>query len=203
MLTFWNRNFQKNPLTLPDLVRRLRKRFLSYWGAFASSAYRTVTANPLYIPVQTESPKKKDQFIVYRHRWVFPPKGMRFRSRFFPNDYSEIEKLASRWDGMPSLKASVIVASYNQNKTLKLNLLAWAHQTYPKHLIEVIVADDGSRDGTQEMVNRLQSRLPFEIKFYTHEDNGFRLAKVRNEGVAMSTGEIVIFVDGDHGFPTP
>ena len=202
MATFWNRIFPNTPLTLPDLVRRLRRRVLSPLGAFASTVYRTVTAIPLYIPVQTASTKKKDQFLVYRHRWVFPPKAMRFRSRFFPNDYSEIEKLASRWDGLPRLKASVIVASYNQNKTLKLNLLAWAHQTYPKHLFEIIVADDGSKDGTQEMVNGLQSRLPFEIKFYTHEDNGFRLAKVRNEGVAMSTGEIVFFVDGDT-VPTP
>lgn len=202
MLTLWQRIFHNNPLTLPKLVRRSGKKVYKYLAVVMSSLYQTVTVKPLLIPVQTESTNKKDQFVFYRHRWVFPPERMRFKNRYFPNDYSEIEQVASRWNGTPSLKASVIVASYNQKQTLKLNLLAWVHQTYPQNLFEVIVADDGSSDGTQEMVKGLQSRLPYSIKLYSHEDKGFRLAKVRNEGVAMSSGEIVIFVDGDT-IPSP
>jgi len=138
----------------------------------------------------------------YKHKTVLPPMDKQFKNRFFQNDYSEIEEKATAWAAEPNLKVSIIVASYNQKTTLRLNLLAWNHQTYPLDLIEVIVADDGSSDGTEEMINDLRDELQYRLKFYTQEDLGFRLAKVRNEGVALSEGDVIFLVDSDT-IPTP
>lgn len=151
----------------------------------------------LYIPIQNQKPDMDIEYMPYKHKRRTPPRNKQFRNCFFSNDYSQLEEKASLWTGKPCLKASVIVASYNQKQTLKLNLLAWAQQTYPIELIEVVIADDGSSDGTEDLVNTLSTRLPYTLKFYTQADEGFRLAKVRNEGVALSSGDVVLFVDAD------
>jgi glycosyltransferase involved in cell wall biosynthesis len=78
-----------------------------------------------------------------------------------------------------------------------LNSTYWLGRNRPPYVIEVVIADDGSSDGTEELVNTLNTRLPYTLIFYTQEDEGFRLAKVRNEGVALSHGEVVLFVDAD------
>jgi chondroitin synthase len=157
--------------------------------------YETRENRVLFIPYQSH--EMSVEYMRYKHKHKTPPLKKRFKNRFYSNDYSEVEEQASSWSGQPSLKASVIVASYNQKDTITLNLLAWAQQTYPLNLIEVIVADDGSSDGTIELVRDLQTQLPYTLKLYAQEDKGFRLAKLRNEGVALSNGDVVLFVDAD------
>ena len=154
------------------------------------------------IPVIINSRKKESGIYKYHHRLKYPPKTSQFQNVYSPNDYSEIENKAVKWNQEPILKASVIVASYNQSASLKLNLLAWNHQTYPLNLIEVIVTDDGSGDGTEELVENLQKEVNYSLKFITQEDKGFRLAKARNNGVNICSGDVVLFVDADT-IPSP
>lgn len=204
MLNFLKNIFYKIPLFLQDLLRPIAKWFYYYICMLFShdvseeKAYqKNIDLKSLYIPVNDMHLKIKDKFLLYKHKFIIPPPKKQFRNCFLSNDYSEIEERAQAWDGKPILKASIIVASYNQKDTLKLNLLAWTQQTYPKGLIEVIVADDGSSDGTEALVEELKKKLDYKIKFFTQEDKGFRVAKVRNEGVALSEGEVVFFVDAD------
>ncbi len=66
---------------------------------------------------------------------------------------------------------------------------------------EVIVADDGSLDETEEIVSGHAARASYRVAWVTHPHDGFQLAKCRNEGVAASRAEYLIFVDGDCVLP--
>lgn len=187
--------YNKLPLSLQNFLNPLGLKFHDFLVNTFYDEFRKNTI--LYIPIQNQKPDSDIEYVPYKHKRITPPRDKQFRNRYFSNDYSKVEEKVSLWKGKSHLKASVIIASYNQKQTLKLNLLAWTQQTYPIDLIEVIVADDGSRDGTEELVNELKTQLPYTLKFYTQEDEGFRLAKVRNEGVALSSGDVVLFVDAD------
>lgn len=195
MLKYMIYAYNKLPLFLQNFLNPLGLRFHDY---LVNTFYDEFRKNSiLYIPFHNQKSSMDIEYLQYRHKRRTPPRNKQFKNCFFSNDYSQIEEKASLWTGKPYLRASVIVASYNQKQTLKLNLLAWTQQTYPIDLIEVVVADDGSSDGTDELVNELKTHLPYTLKYYTQEDKGFRLAKVRNEGVALSRGDVVLFVDAD------
>jgi glycosyltransferase involved in cell wall biosynthesis len=99
--------------------------------------------------------------------------------------------------GRERVKITVIVPTYNRPKALELCLLSLAEQSLVPD--EVMIADDGSGPETAEIVrksaDRLKSRFP--VKHVWQEDEGFRKPKILNETVRQSSGEYLIFLDGD------
>jgi glycosyltransferase involved in cell wall biosynthesis len=93
------------------------------------------------------------------------------------------------------LKISVIVTTYNRPDALALVLKALAAQTQLP--FDVIIADDGSSQNTSELIEELQPQLPYSLQHIWQEDQGFRAARARNKAVAVSTGDYLIFIDGD------
>ncbi|MBP1963156.1 glycosyltransferase family 2 protein [Paenibacillus aceris] len=93
-----------------------------------------------------------------------------------------------------AIRYSIIIPTYNRAQQLLLTLVSFETQTYPKHLFEVIVADDGSTDGTKEMVEGFQASYP--IKYVTHQEQLGRSA-VRNLGLRHASGLYIIFCDAD------
>lgn len=63
--------------------------------------------------------------------------------------------------------------------------------------MEVVVTDDGSSEINRSVVEAFARDADFPIRFTTHPHDGFRLARCRNEGVAVSTAPYLLFVDGD------
>ncbi len=94
---------------------------------------------------------------------------------------------------MPSI--SVVVTTYNWVEALDMVLRALSKQTYAH--MDIIVADDGSRQETYECVKRWQKQSKHPIQHVWQEDKGFRAAKIRNRAIAHSSHDFVVFIDGD------
>lgn len=94
-----------------------------------------------------------------------------------------------------SKSVSVIIASYNRKNLLQRNLEALNNQKF-KGALEIIVVDDGSTDGTTEMLaGKAVIKNKFILKYFRTSHLG--PANARNLGIINSRGEILIFLDDD------
>ncbi len=90
---------------------------------------------------------------------------------------------------------SLIITTYNRPEALEQTLKSVLKQTcIPK---EVIIADDGSDSRTADLVRKYQKILPLDLRHSWQEDRGYRLAASKNKAVASSTGDYLVFMDGD------
>jgi glycosyltransferase involved in cell wall biosynthesis len=96
-----------------------------------------------------------------------------------------------------SLKISVIVSTYNWPRALNIALDCLCRQNDSNY--EIIVADDGSKTETKDLVKKYQKKFVGKktIKYVWQEDRGFRLARIRNLAVKAASGEYLVFIDGD------
>lgn len=90
---------------------------------------------------------------------------------------------------------SLIITTYNWPEALELVLRSAFEQSHPCH--EIIVADDGSRDETKALVDRMQSQSPVPLHHVWQPDEGFQAAKIRNKAAAKATGTYLVYIDGD------
>lgn len=91
---------------------------------------------------------------------------------------------------------SLIIAVYNQARNLELILNSIKTQSCQD--FEVVIADDGSSDGTEEVIGRFRQQCPnIPISFVTQEDKGFRKTMILNKAINRSRGDYLIFIDGD------
>lgn len=90
---------------------------------------------------------------------------------------------------------SLIVATYNAPRQLELCLRSVHRQRVLP--TEVIIADDGSKKETKELIEQLKPMFSVPLIHVWHEDKGFRLAAIRNRAIAMATCDYVIQIDGD------
>lgn len=89
---------------------------------------------------------------------------------------------------------SIILPAKNEERYIGSALEGLAHQDYPADLMEVIVVDNNSTDGTAEICKQYNvKRIPF--------DHG-PVGAVRNHGFKNSRGEIIFFLDSDCIAPT-
>lgn len=90
-----------------------------------------------------------------------------------------------------------IIATWNRKDALKRHLDLLMQQTWP-HWFEVIVCDDGSTDGTQEMLGELKNTHKYTIQWFdTGNVDKACPAQSRNNGIRAAKGEIIIMVDDD------
>jgi len=93
------------------------------------------------------------------------------------------------------MKVSVVVTTYNWPDALALVLRNLAAQVRLPD--EVLVADDGSGPETGALIADVGVGFPVPLRHVWQEDRGFRVARARNRGIAASTGEYVVLLDGD------
>ena len=92
---------------------------------------------------------------------------------------------------------SVIVPAFNFEKYIERCLKGVLRQTYEN--FEVIVVDDGSKDGTTRVCEKI-AKTDNRIKVIAKEHGG--VSKARNCGLDSASGELVTFFDSDD-FPEP
>jgi GT2 family glycosyltransferase/peptidoglycan/xylan/chitin deacetylase (PgdA/CDA1 family) len=88
---------------------------------------------------------------------------------------------------------SVVIPSFNRRERLRVCLEALSRQTLDPEKFEVVVVDDGSSDGTHEMVSTLST--PFRLRIVRQANGG--PAAARNAGVEQSAGRWCLFLDDD------
>ena len=93
------------------------------------------------------------------------------------------------------MNCSLIITTYNWKSALELAILSVFNQTYLP--LEIIIADDGSRNDTRDLIKNLSTKSPIPLIHSWQEDKGFRAAKVRNKAIAQAIGNYIIVIDGD------
>src|SRR5437016_2467824 len=85
--------------------------------------------------------------------------------------------------------ASVIVNNYNYARFLREAIDSALNQTYER--AEVIVVDDGSTDGSQEIIAGYGDRIAAVFKQNGGQNSAF------NAGFSLSRGDAILFLDSD------
>lgn len=94
---------------------------------------------------------------------------------------------------MKSFKVSIILPVYNVEKYLSACLDSLLAQTLKE--IEIVAVNDGSTDGSLQILQAYQSLNPEKLFIFSTENHG--VSRARNYGFAHSHGEYVWFVDSD------
>lgn len=96
---------------------------------------------------------------------------------------------------------SIVITTFNRKNVLKELLDSFRQQTDKD--FEVVVAVDGSSDGTQKMLEEYAGTSPFELRWLdTGLKNEYGLAVARNMGIKEARGEAIVILDDD-SFPVP
>lgn len=90
------------------------------------------------------------------------------------------------------MRVSVIIAVYKDIEALSLIIEVLKQQTYKD--FEVVIAEDGDNAAMRDYVATIKG---LDIKHTTQEDSGVRKARSQNNGIMASSGEYLIFIDGD------
>lgn len=93
------------------------------------------------------------------------------------------------------LKVTVVVPVYNPGPYIQACIDGMLAQTMPSEEFEVIFVDDGSSDGTPELLDALQVEHP-HLRVIHQENSGWP-GQPRNVGIAAARGEFVFFCDHD------
>jgi cellulose synthase/poly-beta-1,6-N-acetylglucosamine synthase-like glycosyltransferase len=94
-------------------------------------------------------------------------------------------------------KVTIIVPTYNEASLIRRKLNDVASQDYPKELVEIIVVDSASTDGTPSIVREwVESRREFKVILV---EEGVRRGKAfsLNNALRFASGEVVVVTDAD------
>jgi len=93
------------------------------------------------------------------------------------------------------ISVSLIITTYNWEQALNLVVRSvFVQSVLPD---EIIIADDGSKNPTKELISNLQKESPIPLIHSWQEDKGFRAAMSRNKAIAKASSDYIISIDGD------
>src|SRR3989442_3042054 len=93
-----------------------------------------------------------------------------------------------------SPRVSLIIPAYNEEKVAYSTLATAAKSDYPKDLLEIIVVNDGSTDGTMKELDRAQA--DFGIRAIHVDKNKGKRAAIA-EGFKEARGRVIAVMDSD------
>jgi glycosyltransferase involved in cell wall biosynthesis len=92
-------------------------------------------------------------------------------------------------------RISIIVSTYNSEAWLEKVLWGFNCQSFSD--FEVIVADDGSKTPTRELLAKIQKEVFYPIVHVWQEDDGFQKSRILNKAVVACSTDYIIMTDGD------
>ncbi len=93
---------------------------------------------------------------------------------------------------------SIIIAAHNENDSLPELLTALIEQDYPHELLEIIVVDDRSTDGTSDTALRYTDTLPLRVIRIDTVPEGISPKKqALNAGITAARHELLLLTDAD------
>ena len=107
------------------------------------------------------------------------------------------------------MKISVIIISYNEKDYLPEAIECCLQQdTFEKGMeLEIIIGDDGSSDGSQEIIEQYCKQYPDIVRSFVMERNitgpvipSFRCSNVIRRGIEEARGEYIQILSGDDRF---
>jgi len=113
------------------------------------------------------------------------------RSRWFNRSWDLVRDPSYR------PRVTIVVPTYNEAGLIWRKLDDIASQDYPKELVEIIVVDSASTDGTPDIVRGwMESHRDFKVILV---EEGVRRGKAfaLNNALRLATGEIVVVTDAD------
>ncbi|TPV32863.1 glycosyltransferase [Paucihalobacter ruber] len=96
---------------------------------------------------------------------------------------------------MSNLNISVIISTYNSEEWLEKVLESYKYQDYQN--FEVIIADDGSRASTKELIDSYKADYPVDLRHIWHEDLGYRRQELLNKCIVETAYDYILMTDGD------
>ncbi len=91
---------------------------------------------------------------------------------------------------------TIIVAVYNEQEVISKRIKNLLQIDYPKEMMEIIIASDGSTDGTVEKAKRFANQ---GVKVLDFKENRGK-ASVHNDSISVAKGEIIVLTDADSEF---
>src|SRR6266581_1793592 len=95
-----------------------------------------------------------------------------------------------------TLSASVVIPAWNARETLEQCLIAIEQSSFNRKYqqqLEVVVVDDGSTDGTWELLRQLRLNVRLKAVRQAHHSR----SHTQNTGIAVAGGDVIICCDAD------
>lgn len=107
----------------------------------------------------------------------------------------------ARYSNNPACRptVSVIIAARNEEQNIRPCLESVSRLTYPKELLEVVVVNDHSMDGTEAIIREYARNFPF-IKLHVATEGETQFKGKTNaviQGIDITDGDIILFTDAD------
>lgn len=91
---------------------------------------------------------------------------------------------------------SIIVPVFNAQKSLPPLFRSLSGQTYPHQLTEILFVDNGSTDGTSQLIKKFTHATDITVRIVEEFDCPGSYA-ARNKGIEHANGQILAFTDAD------
>ncbi len=93
------------------------------------------------------------------------------------------------------MELSIVIPAYNESKKIKKDIFAadkFIRENFNSG--QIIIVDDGSKDGTSDIANSYRDKIKTEFDVIELDKNSGKGAAIR-EGVTRSEGEIILYAD--------
>ena len=93
------------------------------------------------------------------------------------------------------MQQSVIISTYNQPAWLEKVLYGYRFQTFKD--FEILIADDGSDQRTNEVIDRFTVTSEIPLRHIWHADEGYRRQTILNIALQEAAHDYILMTDGD------